>query len=98
MSFHTKVAGVTFGNCQRVIRKLSNGQELLLIREPGNKFDKNAIKVMTLTGGQVGYISASIASSLAVQMDTGKKFSCLVSNITGGTAEFNYGVNIQINE
>lgn len=54
-SFHMKAVGVTFGNRQRVISKLSVGQRLKFVLEPENKFDKFAIQIMTLSNEPVGY-------------------------------------------
>ncbi len=54
-SFHTRVVGVTFTNPdgaqrQGIIYECQVGEELLLIREPGNRFDPNAIKVCRASG------------------------------------------------
>jgi len=94
-SFFSKVAGVTYGDRQLVAKSLRVGERLLLLREPTNIYDKNAIKVLTLDNRQVGYIASSTAVSLAYQMDKGKSCYCLVEAVTGGGMN-NYGVNIKI--
>ena len=46
--FHAKIAGVTHEqngvNPQHLLRRCQSGQELELIRDPRNKYDKNAIR------------------------------------------------------
>jgi hypothetical protein len=101
-SWHTSVAGVTKKNRdgrsrQEVIAECRRGEDLLLLREPDNPKDPNAIKVCRLLGDQVGYISSDVASRMADEMDGGKKFSAKVSEITGGErGKRTRGVNIEI--
>jgi hypothetical protein len=52
-SFFTKVAGVTHAGRQRVIARCSIGERLTLVRDPRNRFDKGAIKVMRLNGSSL---------------------------------------------
>lgn len=40
-----KIVGVTFENRQNLIKKLQVNEELKLVREPNNLFDKNAVAV-----------------------------------------------------
>lgn len=101
-SWHTKVAGVTKKNRdgtsrQEIIADCSEGEDLLLVREPDNPKDANAVKVCRLAGGQIGYISAFLAARMAGEMDRGKKFSARISEITGGVeGKPTLGVNIEI--
>src|SRR5271165_3595669 len=60
-SFFTKVAGVTFEGRQRVVARCSVGERLVLVRDPGNRFDKGAIKVMRLNGEQLGFVPADVS-------------------------------------
>nr|ATG70983.1 DNA/RNA helicase protein [Juniperus flaccida] len=49
-----------------------NGREMVgLIREPENRYDPNAIKVLNMRGLQVGYIERSVAGALAPLVDQG---------------------------
>ncbi|KIJ19024.1 hypothetical protein PAXINDRAFT_97103, partial [Paxillus involutus ATCC 200175] len=45
------------------------GEEVRLIREPHNKYDRNAIQVKNIGGTQVGHIPRNIASKLAPLLD-----------------------------
>lgn len=98
MGFYLKVAGVTFDNRQQVIAKLKQNQNLMLVREPNNKYDKLAVAVKTDAGEPVGYIPAANNGSIAYRMDHGGKYKVTVSTITGGGIGMNYGVNIYIEE
>lgn len=104
MHFYTKVAGVTFENRQSTIRRLyrfgelDEGTELILKREPDNPFDRNAVAVLTQEGESLGYLSKDLAEQLSGNMDRGKIYKAYVSAITGGDADNNYGINIQIQE
>lgn len=100
--FYTKVAGVTKKNPdgerrQSIIKCLSPGDPVTLIREYDNRYDSNAIKVVTAYG-QIGYIPADTsANNLASEMDRGNKVSAVISEITGGEpGKPTRGVNLQV--
>ena len=60
-SIRTKVVGSTFGDGQEIIRTLKEGERLLLIPEPENPVDSNAILVKTLDGRKIGHIQKELA-------------------------------------
>ena len=95
-----KVVGVTFTNedgvsRQSIIKKLAQCDTITIRREPTNRYDTNAIMVLT-DKGQVGYIGKDYASILAPMMDAGTQFKATI----GETGEYkgNYYLNIIINE
>lgn len=94
-NFFTKVVGVTYENRQQYVKQCYKGQELDLIRDKFNPYDKNAIAVYA-GNNQVGFLSKDLAQKLAYKMDTGLKYECFVENITGG--DNLYGLNIKINK
>jgi hypothetical protein len=101
-SFFTKVAGVTFEGRQRIVARCSEGENLVLVRDPGNRHDKGAIKVMRLNGEQLGFLPAHVSrgddpSGLAFRMDRGDTYRCRISSLTGGGGR-SLGVNIEITE
>ena len=51
-SLFTRIAGVTFEGRQQIIERCSNGENLVLVRDPDNRFDRGAVKVMRLNGEQ----------------------------------------------
>ena len=67
--FSVTVAGITFTNVDgssrsKIAASCSYGQKLLLIREPNNIHDSNAVKVLTEDERQLGYLSPHDASDV----------------------------------
>ncbi|MFW6026674.1 MAG: HIRAN domain-containing protein, partial [Candidatus Woesearchaeota archaeon] len=91
---HTKVVGVTYENRQEYINLLSKNQILNLVRQPDNKYDKNAIAVFD-NDTQIGFIKKELAKKLAPLIDKEEKFQCKVACVTGQNKS-NLGVNILI--
>ena len=60
-SFFTKVAGVTFEGRRRIIARCIIGEPLTLLRDPTNKFDPGAIKVVRANGEQLGFIPTHVS-------------------------------------
>ncbi|CAL1707747.1 unnamed protein product [Somion occarium] len=50
---------------------VGSGEEVRLVREPHNKYDRNAIKVENIGGTQVGHVPRNVAAKLAPLMDQG---------------------------
>lgn len=82
MTENIKVTGVTYQNRQKTLMgirtNIKNGvkTDVVLVREPKNQFDKNAIKVIVrwrkgeeLKRAQVGYIPRETAEKVAPLMD-----------------------------
>lgn len=90
----SKIVGVSFEGRQKIIPGLEQGQVLELEREPDNKFDKNAVKVMN-GDQQIGYIKKYLAVDLADAMDKGLIYKCFITCVTGDVDK-NFGVNIII--
>ena len=95
--YHMKAVGVTFGDRQRVISRLRVGQPLRFVPEPTNAYDNYAVKIETLSGEQVGYISKDHNQDVFNNIRNGKaKYDPVVSSITGGGFDTMYGVNIEV--
>ena len=98
-SFNTKLAGVTFGDCQTNIDKwgCDDIRYFSLERELDNSHDPNAIGVWFLND-RLGYLPRSVAAKLAPVLDTGKKltakFVCRNEFLPGG----NVGLTVKIIE
>ncbi|OLD42449.1 MAG: hypothetical protein AUI83_19305 [Armatimonadetes bacterium 13_1_40CM_3_65_7] len=86
---------MTFEGRQETVRALRPGDPLMLRREPDNPHDPHAVKVVTASGTQIGYLSARIASRLAPSIDTGIRYAAAVTQITGG-GDRSFGVNIHV--
>lgn len=91
--FHTKVRGVTFTNVdgtprQTIIAKCVVGERLLLVREPDNPHDNQAVKVCRETGELIGYLGEHVAGSaqdfvgVAGQLDGGRIASAVIARIS----------------
>jgi len=76
LSFNTKLAGVTFGDCQKNINKWGYADigYFWLEREPDNPHDPNAISVWFLNDC-LGYLQKTVAKKLAPIMDAGTKLT-----------------------
>ena len=46
-------------------------EQVNLVREPGNKYDMNAIRAMNMAGVQIGHVRATIAQRFARLVDAG---------------------------
>ena len=74
--FYTKLAGVTFGGCQKNIIKWGHVDigYFCLEREPDNSYDPNAVGVWFLND-RLGYLQKPVAEKLAPVMDAGTKLT-----------------------
>lgn len=109
-SYHSKLVGVSFEGRQEIIANLSGDEELRFRREPSNEYDSNAVAVDVLISvdeeidgkpiiGEwkpIGYIAKDNNSELAFALDSGKKASIQLSEITGDGESKHYGVNVYI--
>ncbi|MBQ6271754.1 MAG: HIRAN domain-containing protein [Clostridiales bacterium] len=78
--FDTYVSGTMFIDEKDVFEKLSNGQEVSLEREK-NKFDENAVAILTSDRKKIGYIPEEDSSIFARLMDAGKLLRGRISSI-----------------
>lgn len=78
--YNIAVAGVTFEGRQEALAELHKAQQAgasittYLVREPDNKYDANAIKVLLECGDgpkHVGYVPRHLAAELAPLLDAG---------------------------
>jgi HIRAN domain len=87
-TFRTTIAGVTKQNPdgterQALIKTLSRGEAVRLVREPNNPYDKYAVAVFRTSGEQLGYIPAG-DRRLADHMDMSGHVSAKAVKIVGG--------------
>ena len=100
MDVHSKVMGSSFiPDVEKTLKTLVVGQELNLVREPTNDYDKHAIQVLA-GNDRIGFLAAHVAREFAPRIDNdGVKFYCYVADITGGTEDKpNYGVNLRLTD
>lgn len=94
----TKIVGSTFKeNGQKNVTLLQKGQTLLLIPEPSNPADSNAISIYTEDFKELGYVKKELAETLSGYMKDGINFIAEVIEVTGGVEDKeNVGCNILI--
>lgn len=63
------IVGMMYEDIIQSVLKCSIGEEIWLFREPGNEYDKNAIKVANKSGIKFGYIGKNFNKNLAEYMD-----------------------------
>ena len=90
---YSKIRGTSY--TQELVKTLKLGEELNLVRDPGNQYDPNCISANSVDG-KVGYIGKDLAKTLAPLMDSGTRLRCFVTSITGGNNGYWFGVNIEI--
>jgi len=95
----TRVAGVTFNGRQSIVAQLCIGEQILLIREPTNYYDHNAIRVERKKGQQIGYLNRFLAANLVRFFDThNEPVSANVQCLTGSRQNgYSLGVVITFN-
>lgn len=101
----TKTAGVTHGNRQKLLARLSRYSPeditIKLQHEQDNAADKNAVQVIAAVKGKgsavMGYLNRQLAAAIAPLLDKGKAVASSFIAITGGSEYYlNYGLNISI--
>ena len=74
--FTTRLAGVSFDDCQANIHKWGCPDigSYAVIREPENPHDPNAVCISLFGIHDMGYLPRSVASRIAPLMDAGRTF------------------------
>jgi hypothetical protein len=77
----TRVVGcVHMGSRSRkACRNLQMGDGLICVREPHNPHDANAVRLLSVTGVDVGYVQAKVAGTVARWMDEGRVVAARVT-------------------
>jgi len=77
MGFKFYVAGVQHHEYHEVADKIEPGMTLVLEREPTNRFDVNAVKILW-EGIMLGYVPKKYSQFVAEDLDTGRPLLCTV--------------------
>ena len=75
------IVGLSFVKDKTVFSEISIGEEVFLVREPHNTYDKNAIAVYSLNKKLLGHIAAEWALIYSQKIDFGMIFSAIISKI-----------------
>ena len=93
-----RVAGVSFGDRQQVISRLSLKEAVRFRRDPENPYDYNAVKVETLNGEQIGFVPRGQAPSISTLLNLlGGTLIGWVNELKGGVLGYpNRGVVVGV--
>ncbi|KAG8213634.1 snf2 family protein [Butyriboletus roseoflavus] len=88
---NTSIVGV-----QYYMGLVAPGEQVSLVREPHNPYDRNAIQVKNIGGAQVGHIPRNVASKLAPILD---QRLVTVEGVMheGNLSGFNYSLSMSLN-
>lgn len=74
-------AGLRYHEAKEVWDQMKVGDALTLVREPGNAYDGNAVRV-DWNGHQLGYIPRNENAAVARQMDRGNRLAARITKLT----------------
>lgn len=95
--FYFHAHGTTYGDRQAVIRRCVRGEQLQLVREPENPYDRNAIRICRLNGEDLGYVPRDNTAELALKMDAGQQIRAEVDWLNSPTEEFQrFGLKVRV--
>ena len=105
MEIITKITGVLVNDAQRNLKQIDHSREVrdnnreqpILVREPANPYDGNAIRVEA-DGEYLGYIPQKIAKDLASRIDEGSEFVISHSWLNKSPRHEVIGMTVAINE
>jgi len=86
MKVQSDLAGIKFRpkEIKERIATLGEGEVLSLEREPDNKYDENAIRVLDHDGQFLGYVQGYVAKALAPEIDAGTSHVAEVKSFQHG--------------
>lgn len=79
------IAGVRFHEFHLVIDDISENDKLILIPEPDNKFDPNAVRIEYNDGDRpsvmLGYIPKKFSSEVCAMIEVGDTIKCVLTEL-----------------
>ena len=86
---HTKIVGV-----QYYTGYASDGEYVLVRREPTNPYDSNALRVENVQRAQIGHIPRTMAAKLAKYMDSGALL--VEGSLSGGVGQYDCPIALKL--
>jgi hypothetical protein len=77
-----KIAGVKFHQYKDVLNDIVEGDSLMIVPEPANKFDPNAVRLFYDNGtkqAMLGYVPKTISSEVSAMFEVGKQLECTIT-------------------
>jgi hypothetical protein len=99
--FFLQVHGIYHRNAdgssrQKIIRSCRPGDPLILLPEPANKYDPDAIKVCRPDGAQLGYVPGGHSSKLSNELEIGWTFRVTVDEVFAADRPGQVGCRIRL--
>lgn len=97
----TKIAGTRYKNDgtniprQELIAKAKVGESLLLVPEPNNKFDPDAIRIFRANGDQLGFLDTDLAMEIKSRLQKRIKVEVKITAISGEFPDKEVHIQIQ---
>ena len=76
------IAGVKFHQYKSILNDITEGDYLMLITEPENKFDPNAVQIHFDNGGVaafIGFVPKKFSSEVSGLLEIGKTLECILT-------------------
>ena len=96
---HAPLAGFVYYDGPELWERMKKGDRLMLVREPGNPHDANAIR-LEWQGHTIGYVPRRENADLARQMDLGARVEARVTELTrhaNGRKRISYVIHVPLN-
>ena len=74
------VAGVQHHQYKLVLNDMEEGQQLMLVPEPSNKFDPNAVRIV-YNKVMIGYVPKKFSAEIASMIDIGEDYVCNIEKL-----------------
>ena len=81
--YQAEITGLHYDNRRTRLPAVNIGDAITLMRDYGNPYDMNAIKVVHQSG-DIGFVPRSVTRLLAPQMDAGSQFRAIVTEVERG--------------
>ena len=95
MDYYFNLVGVTYDNRQSNISKLKTPCNVYLVCDEENEYDKNAVKVLSVSGFELGFIPKKYSKTIFELIQNENIISSKAVEIVGGD-NLNYGLKICI--
>ena len=95
-SVSSRVKGTSFTDAyssKDLMNKVQKRAKVDLVREPDNKFDPNAVKVM-IDGQHYGYVERAKAADIAKKLDEGAQLQAVISRVFGRDDKKTFAIRI----
>ncbi|MEW6173030.1 MAG: HIRAN domain-containing protein [Bacillota bacterium] len=96
LRFFTRVVGLRYGSCESELDELRAGMPVYLVREPENKYDCDAVAVLSPWGARLGYLRAPLAATISARCAGGEAFAARVAAVLGPAHDLNERLHIEV--